>query len=153
MTKEKRVEYQNRYDTIDPNKYWDFGKFCDDRDYYWCLGYAMCAVAVVKSENTTYKVGCCYDYEWGIDGIKSEISSYFHFNLGADIEFVEVKEVEHSELSTLVKMSIVDFGNEYNKYSRFVKIIESSNKKEQKTAEFNDKFEKYELDHEDDDEF
>ena len=151
MTKEERAKYQELYDNISPNNFWDFGDYCDTRDKYLCLATTMCAVAVVKVNNNTYKVGCCYDYYYGIDGIKHEISSFFSGYLGgADIKFEEVKEVEHSDFGKLVGLSIVDFGNLYNRNSRYVKILETTNEAEKKKIELTEKLWDYELDHEDD---
>lgn len=149
MDEKTRQAYLDKYENLSSSSFYDFGKFCDERDRLWALANLVCATATVKSEKGTYKVGCCIDYEeyecWGLKEFNSEISNYFDGN----VEVSDVTEVDTNEFSKLVGMSIVEFYRIWNKYSRFVKIISTTNETEKRKIERADEIEKYILDHED----
>jgi hypothetical protein len=153
MDKETREKYQKQYDNLSSKNYFDFGRFCEERDRLWCLANIYCAIATVKTANSTHTVACCVEYSafnvWENDVIESEISSSFD----CKVEVSNIKEVSHEEFSKFVGMSIADFGNKWNRYSRFVKIVSTDNEAEKRRKELADKLEEYELDHEDDEYF
>lgn len=153
MDKETRAKYQKQYDELSPKSYYDFGRFCEERDRLWCLANIYCAIATVKTENSTHTIACCVENDafdcWGDNTIKNEISSSFRGN----VEVSDIKEVSHEEFSKLVGKSIAAFGDEWNRYSRFVKIVTTDNEAEKRRKELADKIEQYELDHEDDEEY
>lgn len=153
MDKETRTKYQKQYDELDSGAYYDFSRFCEERDRLWCLATLYCATATVKTENSTNTVACCVEIDafncWGNGAIENEISSSFRGN----VKVSDIKEISHEEFSKLVGKSIADFGEEWNRYSRFVKIVSTDNEVEKRRKELEDKIEKAMLDHEDDEEY
>ena len=149
MDEGTRANYQKKYDNLSSKDYYDFGRFCEERDRLWCLANIYCTIATVKTANSTHTIACCVENDafdvWGNNTIKNEISSSFRCN----VEITDIKEISHEEFSKLVRKSIADFGNEWNRYSRFVKIVSTDNETEKRRKELADKIEQYELDHED----